>query len=228
MPKMKSFFQLAAAAAFAVNSVAGHYIFQQFSAGGTKYPPWQYVRRNSNPAWLQNGPVTDLSSTDLRCNVGGQVSNGTETITMKAGDQFTFTLDTDVYHSGPVSLYMSRAPGAVADYDGSGPWFKIFDWGPSGSSWPMRGSYTHNIPSCIPDGEYLLRIQQIGLHNPGAAPQFYISCAQVKVTNGGSKTPSPTALLPGAIKSSDPGLNVNIYNGAITNYVVPGPQVFSC
>jgi hypothetical protein len=94
MPKMKSFFQLAAAAAFAVNSVAGHYIFQQFSAGGTKYPPWQYVRRNSNPAWLQNGPVTDLSSTDLRCNVGGQVSNGTETITMKAGDQFTFTLDT--------------------------------------------------------------------------------------------------------------------------------------
>lgn len=24
---------------------------------------------------------------------------------------------------------MSKAPGAVADYDGSGDWFKIFDWG---------------------------------------------------------------------------------------------------
>lgn len=24
---------------------------------------------------------------------------------------------------------MSKAPGAVADYDGSGPWFKIHDWG---------------------------------------------------------------------------------------------------
>jgi hypothetical protein len=135
---MKSLLHLAAAAAFAVHSVAGHYIFQQFSAGGTKYPVWKYIRRNTNPAWLQNGPVTDLASTDLRCNVGGGVSNGTETITMKAGDEFTFTLDTAVYHAGPVSLYMSKAPGAVVDYDGSGPWFKIFDWGPSGSSWPLR------------------------------------------------------------------------------------------
>jgi len=32
-------------------------------------------------------------------------------------------------------------------------------------------SYTSNIPKCIPDGEYLLRIQQLGLHNPGAPPQ---------------------------------------------------------
>jgi hypothetical protein len=187
---MKSLLALTAAAAFAVHSVSGHYIFQQFTAGGTKHPAWKYVRRNSNPAWLQNGPVTDLSSTDLRCNVGGQTSNGTETVTMSAGGQFTFTLDTAVYHAGPVSLYMSKAPGAAADYDGSGQWFKIFDWGPSGWDWPMRGefyypsvnivralikrypdSYTHNIPQCIPDGEYLLRIQQIGLHNPGAAPQ---------------------------------------------------------
>ncbi|KAK4126627.1 lytic polysaccharide monooxygenase [Parathielavia appendiculata] len=225
---MKSLLHLAAAAAFAVNSVAGHYIFQQFSAGGTQYPVWKYIRRNSNPAWLQNGPVTDLSSVDLRCNVGGTVSNGTETITMKAGDQFTFTLDTAVYHAGPVSLYMSKAPGAVADYDGSGPWFKIFDWGPSGSSWPMRNSYTYNIPRCIPDGEYLLRIQQLGLHNPGAPPQFYISCAQVKVTNGGSTTPSPTAQIPGFVKSTDPGYTVNIYNGNLNNYVVPGPRVFTC
>lgn len=40
--------------------------------------------------------------------------------------------------------------------------------------------------------------------------QFYISCAQVKVVNGGSTTPSPTAKLPGAIRSDDPGLNVNV------------------
>ncbi|KXX80605.1 putative endo-beta-1,4-glucanase D, partial [Madurella mycetomatis] len=222
---MKSLLHLAAAAAIAVNSVAGHYIFQQFSAGGTKHPAWKYIRRNTNPAWLQNGPVTDLSSNDLRCNVGGGVSNGTETITMSAGDQFTFSLDTAVYHAGPVSLYMSKAPGAVADYDGSGPWFKIYDWGPSGSSWPMRDSYTSNIPRCIPNGEYLLRIQQLGLHNPGAPPQFYISCAQVKVINGGNTNPSPTALIPGAFKSTDPGYTVNIYNGNLGNYVVPGPRV---
>lgn len=107
---MKSFVSLIAIAVFAVNSVAGHYIFQQFSVGSTKNPAWKYVRRNTNPAWLQNGPVTDLASNDLRCNVGGGVSNGTETITVKAGDEFTFTLDTAVYHIGPVSLYVPR-PG---------------------------------------------------------------------------------------------------------------------
>lgn len=126
---MRQLAQLFAVAALAVNSVTSHYIFQQFSAGSTKYPVWKYVRRNTNPAWLQNGPVTDLKSNDLRCNVGGGVSNGTETITMKAGDEFTFTLDTAVYHIGPTSLYMSKAPGLAKDYDGSGPWFKIYDWG---------------------------------------------------------------------------------------------------
>jgi hypothetical protein len=48
---------------------------------------------------------------------------------MKAGDAFTITLDTAVYYIGPTSLYMSKAPGYVKDYDGSGDWFKINDWG---------------------------------------------------------------------------------------------------
>jgi len=101
---MKSLACLLAVSALVVNNVAAHYIFQQFSSGGTKYPAWEYIRRNSNPDWLQNAPVTDLASLDLRCNVGGEVSNGTETVTMKAGDEFTFTLDTAVYHQGPISL----------------------------------------------------------------------------------------------------------------------------
>jgi hypothetical protein len=117
-------------------------------------------------------------------------------------------------------------------------------------------SYTYNIPRCIPDGEYLLRIQQLGLHNPGAAPQFYISCAQIKVTGGGTTNPTPTALIPGAFRATDPGYTVNvsqplsnfhinlmsvvqwvgrltdtagnqIYNTNLANYVVPGPRVVS-
>ncbi|KAK3328756.1 glycoside hydrolase [Apodospora peruviana] len=221
-------FSVITAVATCLAVVDGHYIFQQFSAGSTKFPVWKYVRRNSNPAWLQNGPVTDLASKDLRCNVGGEVSNGTETVTMNAGDAFTFTLDTAVYHIGPVSLYMSKAPGLAKDYDGSGPWFKIFDWGPSGTSWPLRISYTSSIPKCIPSGEYLLRIQQLGIHNPGAPPQFYISCAQVNVVGGGNASPSPTVSIPGAFKANDPGYSANVYNGGSSNYVVPGPKVFSC
>jgi hypothetical protein len=35
----------------------------------------------------------------------------------------------------------------------------------------LADAYSYNIPKCIPDGEYLLRIQQLGIHNPGAPPQ---------------------------------------------------------
>ncbi|KAL2016075.1 hypothetical protein VTK56DRAFT_4282 [Thermocarpiscus australiensis] len=189
---MKCILQLTAAAAFAVNSVTGHYIFQHFSAGGTHFP---------------NGPATDLASIDLRCNVGGGVSNGTEIITMNAGDEFTFTLDTAVYHAGPLSLYMSKAPGAAADYDGK--WPLVQD--------PRLGSVWLELSfeQCIPNGEYLLLIQQLALHNPGAPPQSRSSTAE---------TPTTCDDL-GFIKSTDPGQNINIYNSNLQNYVVPGPRV---
>lgn len=32
----------------------------------------------------------------------------------------------------PAHSYMSKAPGTAAEYDGSGAWFKIKDWGESG------------------------------------------------------------------------------------------------
>lgn len=68
---------------------------------------------------------------------------------------------------------MSKAPGSAASYDGSGGWFKIKDWGPTFSggqaSWKLDSTYTFNIPSCVPDGEYLLRISQLGIHNPWPA-----------------------------------------------------------
>ena len=85
------------------------------------------------------------------------------------------------------------------------------------------------IPECLPAGEYLLRIQQLGIHNPWPAgvPQFYISCAQVKVTGGGSGTPSPTGKIPGMFHETDPGYTANIYN-QLTNYTVPGTAVWTC
>lgn len=115
-----------------------------------------------------------------------------------------------------MSSYMSKAPGSVSDYDGSGGWFKIQDWGPTftggGATWKLDDSYTFNIPSCIPDGEYLVRIQSLGIHNPWPAgiPQFYISCAQVRVTGGGNANPSPQVSIPGAFKETDPGYTANV------------------
>ncbi|ETS81778.1 hypothetical protein PFICI_06780 [Pestalotiopsis fici W106-1] len=214
-------------AALAAQSASAHYIFTTFSPGTTKATAYEYVRRNTN----NNSPVTDLASNDLRCNVGGATGANTTTIEVAAGSPFTFTLDQAVYHQGPISLYMSKAPSTAAEYDGTGDWFKTFDWGPKFSngqaSWTMSSSYSSTVPTCIPAGEYLLRIQSLAIHNPGSTPQFYISCAQVKVTGGGSTTPSTTAKIPGFVKATDPGYTANIYNN-FNSYTVPGPAVFTC
>ncbi|KAK4150360.1 family 61 putative glycoside hydrolase [Chaetomidium leptoderma] len=218
---------LLAALTLGVADVSGHYIFQQLSAGSKKFAVYEHIRKNSN----YNSPVTSLSDNNLRCNVGGSSGASTTVLGVKAGDSFTFTADVAVYHQGPISLYMSKAPGSVSDYDGSGDWFKVFDWGPTfnggQSSWPMRTTYEYTIPKCIQNGEYLLRIQSLAIHNPGSTPQFYISCAQVNVTGGGSASPSPTVKIPGAFKATDPGYTANIYNN-FNSYTVPGPSVFKC
>ena len=57
-------------------------IFQYFDSGSQ----YQYIRPNTN----YNSPVTDLSSTDLRCNVGGLTGSGTATATVQAGSTHTF------------------------------------------------------------------------------------------------------------------------------------------
>ncbi|KAI1432998.1 endoglucanase II [Xylaria sp. CBS 124048] len=225
---MKGFVSLAAVLALAVDTVSAHYIFDQFTAGSTEYAVYQYIRKNTN----MNSPVTDLTSNDLRCNVGA-TGNGTDTIAMTAGEAFSFTADIAVYHQGPISMYMSKAPGAASEYDGSGDWFKILDIGPDFSTgtavWDLAQTYSYSIPSCIEDGDYLLRIQQLAIHNPWPAgiPQFYISCAQVTVT-GGSGTADPTyCQIPGAFQDTDPGYTVNIYLPDFTNYTVPGPAPFA-
>ncbi|KAH8669720.1 glycosyl hydrolase family 61-domain-containing protein [Tricladium varicosporioides] len=229
---MKSFVSVLFGAAALASQASAHYIFQQFTYGGTKFPVYQYIRQNTN----MNSPVTDLTSTDLRCNVGGLTGGSTQTITVKAGDSFTITSDIAVYHNGPVSIYMAKVPAGqtAASFDGSGSvWFKTLDLGPTFDSsgnavWPLAQTYTSTIPSALPSGDYLLRIQQLGIHNPYPAgiPQFYISCTQVTVTNGGSGTPGPLVAIPGFIKGDEPGYTVNIYTN-FKNYTVPGPAVWS-
>lgn len=214
----------------AASCANAHYIFWQFTAGSTTYSPYQYVRYNTN----YNSPVIDLTSNDLRCNVNGQTLGNTSTVAVKAGSSFTFTLNTAVYHQGPISIYMSKAPSTAAQYLGDGGWFKTADFGPTfnggTATWPMRDTYTSTIPSCLAPGEYLLRIQSLAIHNPypGGIPQFYISCAQVSVSGASTtKTPTATVSIPGAFKSTDPGYTANIYSN-FNSYTIPGPSVFSC
>lgn len=88
------------------------------------------------------------------------------------------------------------------------------------------------IPKATPSGDYLARIEHIGLHAASQAngAQFYLSCGQITVTGGGSGTPAPLVSFPGAYKATDPGILIQIYwpvvcyastkyNNSDTNYV---------
>ncbi len=85
------------------------------------------------------------------------------------------------------------------------------------------------IPLGTPDGEYLLRVEQIALHMAMQAnkAQFYLACSQIQITGGGNGTPAPLVALPGAYKSSDPGILVNINAMQPDAYKPPGPAVWS-
>lgn len=74
--------------------------------------------------------MTNLASNDLRCNVGGGTGTGTTTVAVAAGSTVSFTLDTAVYHQGPLSFYMTKVDSAAAA-DGSSDWFKIKEIGPT-------------------------------------------------------------------------------------------------
>ncbi|KAF3111454.1 hypothetical protein TWF102_007118 [Orbilia oligospora] len=90
------------------------------------------------------------------------------------------------------------------------------------------------IPRCLPDGEYLLRVEHIALHNAyqtGGA-QFFLGCAQLNVTGGwvGATPSTPPTLVsfPGAYNATDPGIKLNIWAPDAISYVNPGPPVYHC
>jgi hypothetical protein len=128
---------------------------------------------------------------------------------------------------------MTKVDSAAAA-DGSSSWFKINETGPAFTgryaTWKYVDAYSTTIPSCLAPGEYLVRIEHLGLFGlvTKVAPQFYVSCAQVKVTGSGSKTFSGVKI-PGHVSATDPGLNVYDLNAPeFKNYTIPGPAVSTC
>jgi len=224
---------LAAAAALADVAFA-HYRFTSLIVNGTTTAEYEYVRVNTN----YNSPVTDVTSDDIRCNVGGLTSGpDTSVATVVAGSTVGFALDIPIFHPGPLAVYMSEVTSGftVETYDGSGSWFKINELGAIINSTAITfpasnlASYTFEIPSTVPPGAYLLRIEHLALHvaQSAGAAQWYISCAQIQVVGSGGGSPSPTALLPGAYVATDPGILIDIYYPIPTSYTPPGPAVWS-
>ncbi|KAI5780297.1 family 61 glycoside hydrolase [Peziza echinospora] len=218
---------LVAAAVF-TESAQAHYRFLKVIAGSTTYPEYQYIRKNTNA----NSPVTSVSSNDLRCNEGGLASAATtDVLTVNAGTVFGFEADIVVSHPGPFNIYMAKAPSTVKTYDGSGAnWFRVWDKGATITTNAITFDvtsqrWTFTIPKSLPNGEYLVRIEHIALHGASTfgGAQFYISCAQINVQNGGSGNPSPKVSIPGVYTGNESGILLNIYWPIPTSYTVPGP-----
>ncbi|KAL1617070.1 hypothetical protein SLS54_008065 [Diplodia seriata] len=193
---------------------SAYYFWPQLIVNGETSESWEYVRETSQGYEPQYTPDI-LTSSDLRCNTASfSAAANTKVARVAAGDTVAFVADygATIQHPGPLTFWMSQAPGGdVTAYDGSGAWFKVgvvgydtpFD--STGKNWRSYGEGTFNvsIPTTVPNGQYLLRIEHIGLHRPSTREMFF-NCAQVEVT-GSSATdvPGETASIPGIYSADD-------------------------
>ncbi|KAF1958930.1 hypothetical protein CC80DRAFT_558511 [Byssothecium circinans] len=228
--------------ALAAQQAAGHAIFQQLWVNGVDKSN-TCVRAPSG-----NTPVTNVGGNDIRCNAGTRGASGK--CAVQAGDTVTVEMHQQPgdrnckneaiggSHYGPVIVYMTKVSDA-STADGSTGWFKIYQNGWAAANkgaadndmWGVKdmnnccGKVDVKIPDQLAAGDYLLRAEVIALHTAGQAngAQFYMSCYQLTVGGGGSLSP-PTVKFPGAYKSSDPGIKINIH-ASISSYTIPGPAV---
>ncbi|KAI5852444.1 glycoside hydrolase [Morchella snyderi] len=215
--------QLLASAALLAGSVQAHVRLTALNGdtGCVRFPP-------------NNSPVTDVTSNDIICNVGGATPAAT-VHTVAAGSNVTVAWEAGAHH-GPELIYLAKVDNAKTTAITGLSWFKIYQAGLMGSDlhWASAevdaagGLLEFTIPAGIAGGQYLLRGETIGLHVASSYPgaQFYMSCVQINVTGGGSATPAGVSF-PGAYVGSDPAITINIYYPAITTYTPPGPGVYS-
>nr|QDV60868.1 LPMO9D [Malbranchea cinnamomea] len=226
-------------AALLAGAVSAHTIMTSLVVDGTEYPPGHAVRIPS-----YNGPITDVTSNSVACNgPPNPTTPSSEIIMVRAGStiqgkwRHTETDVIDPSHKGPVMAYLKKVDDAINDPGTGDGWFKIWEDGlHDDGTWAVDDLIAANgyqdipIPPCLADGQYLLRAEIIALHGasqPGGA-QLYMECAQIGVV-GGSGTANPsTVAFPGAYKADDPGITVNIYWPPLEEYIIPGPDPFTC
>ncbi|CAK7213239.1 hypothetical protein SBRCBS47491_001734 [Sporothrix bragantina] len=220
----------------ASTAVQAHYTFPRLVVNGkpAEDKDWTVTRMTKN-AQSKSG-VTNVASPDIRCY---QASNAPQVATVPAGATIHYVASQQVNHPGPTQYYLAKVPegSSVLTWDGSGAvWFKFHTekplaGGSGGQSWPAQNLYQSanaTIPAETPNGDYLLRVEQIALHLAQTVngAQFYLACSQITITGGGSGTPAPLVALPGAYKSNDPGILVNLGAVSSTTYVPPGPPLW--
>ncbi|KAK7757155.1 hypothetical protein SLS62_000704 [Diatrype stigma] len=217
-----------------VAAVSAHQNFHQFWVN--EVTPGYQIGIRMPPS---NSPVTDVTSDDIACNVNGSVvPSGVETIAANEGDKITVGWD-ESGHPGPITHFLFGPVDDAAQATGIGAgWFKIDELDYTNGTWANEvlenngGNYTFSLPTGLASGEYLLRSEMLALHGAqtvGGA-QFYIGCAQLKITGTGTGSCTPTISLPGAYNAEDDDIYIpDVYNGFDpTTYTAPGGAVATC
>ncbi|ETS82901.1 hypothetical protein PFICI_04777 [Pestalotiopsis fici W106-1] len=223
--------------------ISAHTIFVQLESGGTTYDVSYGIR---DPSY--DGPITDVTSDDLACNGGpNPTTPSSDIIDVAAGSTVTavwrHTLTSgsddvmDASHLGPTMAYLKKVDDATSDSGIGDGWFKIVEDGYTNGVWGTSnvinnaGEQSIPIPSCIADGQYLLRAEMIALHSASSTggAQLYMECAQINVSGGTASVSPTTYSIPGIYAADDPGLLINIYSmTSSSTYTIPGPDVFTC
>ncbi|KAI0599570.1 glycosyl hydrolase family 61-domain-containing protein [Biscogniauxia sp. FL1348] len=216
-----------------VAAVSAHQNFHQFWVNDVS--PGYQVAIRMPPS---NSPVTDVTSDDIACNVNGSITpSGVETYAANEGDKITVNWDVSS-HPGPITHFLFGPVDDASQASGIGAgWFKIDELDYQNGTWANEvvgnngGNYTFSLPTGLESGDYLLRSEMLALHGAqtvGGA-QFYIGCAQLKITGTGGGC-SPTISLPGAYNAEDDNIYIpDVYNGFDpTTYSAPGGSVAVC
>ncbi|KAF1917098.1 glycosyl hydrolase family 61-domain-containing protein [Ampelomyces quisqualis] len=184
-----------------------------------------------------NSPVEDVTSDNMACNVPSTNGVTVETLDANAGDSIKVQWDQSG-HPGPITHFLKAVDSAATDNGVGAGWFKIDELNAVDGKWANEimgaNNMTHEftLPTGLASGEYLLRSEMLALHGAQTlnGAQFYIGCAQLKVTGSGTGTCGPQISIPGAYKADDENIYIpNVYNGFdISTFKAPGGEVATC
>ncbi|KAK0611230.1 glycosyl hydrolase family 61-domain-containing protein [Immersiella caudata] len=232
-------------------AASAHAIFQKLSVNGQDQGQLRGIR-----APASNYPIENVNHPEFACNTN-IVYKDNNVITVPAGARVgawwgheiggaQFPGDPDhpiaASHKGPIIVYLAKANNAASTGTSGLRWFKIAEAGLNGRTWAVDtmiangGWHYFDMPTCVAPGDYLLRVELLALHSASAyqGAQFYMECAQIRVTGSGTNTGSDTVSFPGAYAQNHPGIQLNIYDASGGTslggrpYQIPGPAVLTC
>ncbi|KAH8883220.1 glycoside hydrolase family 61 protein, partial [Thozetella sp. PMI_491] len=219
---------------------AAHGAVTSYVIGGTNYQGYDGYAPSNTPKtiqypWPSYDPIMNVGDAKVKCNGG---SSAQLTANVAAGQNVTAVWKQWTHQQGPVMVWMYHCAGEFSTCNSTGKgWFKIDQMGMWGNvmnsnNWGTAIVYKNLkwssvIPKNLAPGNYLIRHELIALHQANT-PQFYAECAQLVVTGSGQDVPPADYMykIPGYAPQSDPGITVDIYQGAATSYTCPAGGVW--